>query len=631
MSEHKSSNQLDEQLEIEELNVDQIETEEPDFSEPEKPKKEEKAKDFKGSLFKLIKFLRPYLPVLIIAIVLAILASVLEVVGPKIMGQATDKIVSGALGLAAGTGTMDFVGILHILIWIAAIYLISAIFSYVMNFIVNEVANKASYKLRKEISEKINLLPLSYFDKVNNGEILSTITNDVGTITQTLISTLPQFFTSSVMLVGALIMMISISGLMTLVAILVLPLSLVAVLLITKRSQPLFKEQQNTLGKANGEVEEMYSMHTIVKAFNQEQKCDNNFDELNERLETTAWKSQFLGGMMMPIMTFVGNLGYVIVCILGGVLTIKGRITIGQIQAFIQYMQNFTGPVSQLAGISNSLQQTAAASERVFNFLSAKNEIPDTKHPVDHQDVLGNVSFDQVRFGYHPDKMIIHQFSENVQRGQKIAIVGPTGAGKSTIVKLLMRFYDVNSGAILVDEYNVKEYTRNGLRRMFGMVLQDTWLYSDTIRENIRYGKLDATDEEVVQAAKSAQADHFIRTLPDGYDTMINEDASNISQGEKQLLTIARTVLSNPSILILDEATSNVDTQTEISIQTAMDILMRGKTSFVIAHRLSTIKNADTILVMQDGDIVESGNHEELLAAGGAYEKLYNSQFQNVE
>lgn len=597
---------------------------------PQKDKKDEKAKDFKGSLLKFLKFLKPYAPVLMIAILLAIFSALLSVLGPKIMGQATDKIVSGSLQLMAGTGNMDFKGILDILLLTGAVYVGSSIFTYMMDFIVNNVSNKVSYTLRKDISEKINLLPLSYFDKVSHGEILSTITNDVSTITQSLTGTLPQFFTSLVTIVGALIMMISISGTMTIVSILVLPISIIPIFFITKKSQPLFKEQQDTLAKANGEVEEMYSMHTIVKAFGQEETCEDKFSTINNRLEKTAWKSQFLSGIMMPVMTFVGNIGYVVVCILGGVLTIKGSITIGQIQAFIQYMQNFTGPIAQLGSVSGSLQQTAAAAERVFNFLDAQNEVPDTQNPVDHTDVLGNVAFEHAQFGYNPDKIIIHDFSEYVKKGQKIAIVGPTGAGKSTMVKLLMRFYDVESGAILVDGYNIKDYTRNGLRSMFGMVLQDTWLYNDTIRENIRYGYLNASDDEVIEAAKAAQADHFIRTLPNGYDTMINEDASNISQGEKQLLTIARTVLASPHILILDEATSNVDTQTELLIQTAMDKLMEGKTSFVIAHRLSTIRNADSILVIENGDIVESGNHETLLAAGGAYQRLYSSQFEAI-
>jgi ATP-binding cassette subfamily B multidrug efflux pump len=504
------------------------------------------------------------------------------------------------------------------------------VLSYIQGFIMTKVSTQISYGMRRDISQKINRMPLAYFDRVPNGEVLSRITNDVDTVTQTLNQSMTQIVTSVTQFIGVLVMMLTISPLMTLVALCILPLSLIIVSNVVKRSQPFFQKQQAYLGHANGHVEEMYGGHLVVTAFNGEEKSIKTFNEINDNLYNSAWKSQFLSGMMMPLMNFVGNLGYVGICILGGFLSLNGTITVGDIQAFIQYVRSFTQPIQQIANISNVLQQTAAAAERVFEFLDETEETPDPEQPLSPDLIQGEVAFAHVHFGYTPEKTIINDFSAIIQPGQKVAIVGPTGAGKTTMVKLLMRFYDVSEGAILLDGYDVRQFARNDLRDMFGMVLQDTWLYNGTILENIRYGRLAASDEDVLAAAKAAQVDHFVRTLPQGYDTVLNEEASNISQGQKQLLTIARTIVSEPKILIFDEATSSVDTRTEIAIQKAMDHLMEGRTSFIIAHRLSTIRDADLILVMKDGDIVETGKHEELLAKGGFYAELYQSQFADV-
>ena len=505
-----------------------------------------------------------------------------------------------------------------------------SVLSYIQGFIMTKVSTQISYGMRRDISQKINRMPLAYFDRVPNGEVLSRITNDVDTVTQTLNQSMTQIVTSVTQFIGVLVMMLTISPLMTLVALCILPLSLTIVSNVVKRSQPFFQKQQAYLGHANGHVEEMYGGHLVVTAFNGEEKSIRTFNEINDNLYNSAWKSQFLSGMMMPLMNFVGNLGYVGICILGGFLSLNGTITVGDIQAFIQYVRSFTQPIQQIANISNVLQQTAAAAERVFEFLDETEETPDPEQPLSPDLIQGEVAFAHVHFGYTPEKTIINDFSAIIQPGQKVAIVGPTGAGKTTMVKLLMRFYDVSEGAILLDGYDVRQFARNDLRDMFGMVLQDTWLYNGTILENIRYGRLAASDEDVLAAAKAAQVDHFVRTLPQGYDTVLNEEASNISQGQKQLLTIARTIVSEPKILIFDEATSSVDTRTEIAIQKAMDHLMEGRTSFIIAHRLSTIRDADLILVMKDGDIVETGKHEELLAKGGFYAELYQSQFADV-
>ncbi len=587
----------------------------------------EKARDFGGTMKKLAAYLRSFLPAIIACLVLAVAATGLSIAGPKILGQATDVLASGFMGAISGTGGIDFNAILRILWLCGGIYLISAVLQYFQGFLLNNIANKISYNLRRAISAKINRLPLSYFDRVSHGDVLSRITNDVDTLTQTLNQSLPQMVTSITSVIGALVMMLTINLWMTLATLLIIPVSAAVVRAVVKRSQPYYQKQQNYLGEANGQVEEMYGGHQVVQAFGREKETEAAFNEVNERLHTSAWKSQFLGGLMMPLMNFVGNLGYVLVCILGGWFALAGSITVGSIQAFIQYVRNFTQPITQIANASNVLQQTAAAAERVFIFLEEAEESPDTENPVSAEGARGQVFFAHVNFGYLPDKTIIHDFSAMVQPGQQVAIVGPTGAGKTTMVKLLMRFYDVNSGAILVDEYDVKQFRRNELRGLFGMVLQDTWLYNGTIMENIRYGRLSATDEEVIEAAKAAQADRFIRTLPEGYNMVLNEEASNISAGQKQLLTIARTILARPKIMILDEATSSVDTRTEVAIQKAMRRLVHSRTSFVIAHRLSTIRDADMILVMRDGDVVETGTHEGLLAKGGFYAQLYNSQF----
>ena len=592
----------------------------------------EKAKDFKGTLNKLLKYLGKHKMAIIIVIIFAMLSTVFSIIGPKILGEATTVLFEGVMNIISENGLgIDFNAIKNILLVLLGLYIVSTIFSYIQGWIMAKVTMNVTYKLRKDISHKINKLPLSYFDKKTQGEVLSYITNDVDTVSQTLNQGITQIITSLTTLIGVLIMMLSISWQMTIVAVLVLPVTIGLIAGVVKKSQKYFVKQQEYLSNVNGHIEEMYTNHTIVRAFNGQKQANETFNEYNQNLYNAGWKSQFLSGMMPPIMNFVGNLGYVIVSILGGYYASTGRITVGNIQSFIQYMRSFTQPISQIANISNILQSTLAAAERVFELLDEKEEVPDTDKPASVENIKGNVEFKNVHFGYNSDKIIINDFSAKVKQGQKIAIVGPTGAGKTTIVKLLMRYYDVTSGAILVDGTDIKNFTRNDLRSQFGMVLQDTWSFNETIMENIRYGKLEATDEEVIKAAKEAQVHHFVRTLPDGYKTILNEESSNISQGQKQLLTIARAFLADPKILILDEATSSVDTRTEIHIQKAMEDLMKGRTSFVIAHRLSTIRDADLILVMNHGDIVEQGTHEELIEQGGFYEKLYNSQFDEEE
>lgn len=591
----------------------------------------EKAKDFKGSMKRLLSYLNKFLPSIILVLVCAAASTVFSIFGPKVLGQATTKLFEGLIAMLTGTGGIDFNTIGQILLFLAALYVASALLSYVQGWVMSGVATKLSYSMRKDISEKIDRLPLSYFDRVPHGEVLSRITNDVDTVTQTLNQSLSQMVTQITMIVGVLCMMLSISPVMTLVAICILPVSVVIVVNVVKHSQKFFRSQQEYLGHVNGHVEEMYGGHTVVTAFNEQEESIRTFDELNQKLYQSGWKSQFLGGMMMPLMNFVSNLGYVGIVVLGGFLSLSGQITVGDIQAFTQYVRQFTQPITQIANISNVLQQTAAAAERVFAFLEEPEETPDPEEPLPADLIQGQVTFAHVHFGYLPEKTIIHDFSAMIQPGTKVAIVGPTGAGKTTMVKLLMRFYDVSEGAILLDGYDVRQFSRATMRDAFGMVLQDTWLYNDTIRENIRFGRLDATDEEVLAAAKAAQVDHFVHTLPHGYDTILNEDGSNVSQGQKQLLTIARTIISNPKILILDEATSSVDTRTEVAIQRAMDELTKGRTSFIIAHRLSTIRNADLILVMKDGDIVETGTHDDLLERGGFYANLYLSQFADTK
>ena len=591
----------------------------------------EKAKDFKGTMGKLLTYLKKFLPSIVLVLVCAAASTVFSIFGPKVLGQATTKLFEGLIAMLTGTGSIDFAAIGQVLLFLACLYLISALLTYVQGWIMAGVATDLSYSMRKDISEKIDRMPLAYFDRVPNGEVLSRITNDVDTITQTLNQSLSQIVTNVTMMIGVLCMMLSISPLMTLVALCILPLSVLIVTRVVKLSQPFFRRQQEYLGHVNGHVEEMYGGHVIVTAFNGQEKSIETFDELNENLYRAAWKSQFFSGVMQPLMNFVSNLGYVGICVLGGFLTLNGSITVGDIQAFTQYVRNFTQPINQIANISNVLQMTAAAAERVFAFLEEDEEPADPQPSVPAEQIDGSVYFAHVHFGYVPEKTIINDFSAIIKPGTQVAIVGPTGAGKTTMVKLLMRFYDVSSGAILLNGYDVKQFTRKDLRDSFGMVLQDTWLYNDTIRENIRFGRLDATDEEVLAAARAAQVDHFVRTLPHGYDTVLNEEGTNVSQGQKQLLTIARTIISNPKIMILDEATSSVDTRTEILIQKAMNKLTEGRTSFIIAHRLSTIRDADIILVMRDGDIVETGNHEELLARGGFYAELYNSQFAGAE
>lgn len=590
---------------------------------------QEKAKDFKGTMKKLISYLSPYKLAILLVIVFAIGSSVFNIVGPKILGNATTKIFEGLVSKVSNSGGgIDFDAIFRTLTILASLYIISSIFSFVQTFITSDISQKVSYNLRKSISEKINKLPLNYYDKKTNGEVLSRVTNDIDAISQNLNQILSQMITSATTLIGVLIMMLSISVTMTLVSLIVIPLSLVMIMLVVKKSQKHFRAQQEYLGHTNGHIEEMYSGHNIMKAFNGEEKAIEEFDKLSDTLYNSAWKSQFLSGMMMPIMTFIGNLGYVIVAIMGGFLAIRNKIQVGDILAFIQYVRSFMQPIAQTAQIANVMQQTAAAAERVFEFLEEEEVVEDVKNPISTEGIEGAVEFDHVRFGYNEDKIIINDFSINIKPGQKVAIVGPTGAGKTTIVKLLMRFYELNGGKILIDGHDYRDFTRNDLRKIFGMVLQDTWLFNGSIMENIRYGRLDASDEQVIEAAKLAHAHHFIKTLADGYNMEINEEADNISQGQKQLLTIARAILSDPKILILDEATSSVDTRTEVLIQQAMENLMEGRTSFIIAHRLSTIKNADVILVMKDGDIVEQGTHEELLKSKGFYSELYNSQFE---
>lgn len=592
----------------------------------------QKAKDFKGTMRSLLAELGHYKFCLIAVIVFAVLSTIFNIAGPKVLAKATTALATGWVAKLRGTGSIDFGYIGKILLILLVMYLVSAAFSFCQSWIMSGLSQKMCYDFRRQISEKINRLPLAYFEKRTVGEVLSRITNDVDTLGQSLNQSITQLITSITTMIGVLIMMLTISPTMTLIAILILPVSMALVLLVVRFSQKYFRAQQKVLGSVNGQVEEVYSGHNVVKAFNREDAVLNDFDEANNRLFESAWKSQFLSGLMQPIMTFVGNLGYVAVAVSGSIFAARGIITIGDIQAFIQYVRNFTQPIQQLAQVSNILQSMAAASERVFEFLSEPEEEQnaDPARRADPACIDGQVTFDHVKFGYTPEKTVIRDFSCDVKPGQKVAIVGPTGAGKTTMVKLLMRFYDVNSGAITLDGHNVKDFDRSALREGFGMVLQDTWLFQGTIMENIRYGRLDATDEEVIAAAKAACADHFIRTLPGGYQMELNEDASNVSQGQKQLLTIARAILADNKILILDEATSSVDTRTEQRIQTAMDNLMRGRTSFVIAHRLSTIKDADLILVMRDGDIVEQGTHDDLLAAGGFYADLYNSQFEDV-
>ena len=592
----------------------------------------QKAKDFKGTMRSLLAELGHYKFRLIAVIVFSVLSTIFNIAGPKVLAKATTALATGWVAKLRGTGSIDFGYIGKILLILLVMYLVSAAFSFCQSWIMSGLSQKMCYDFRRQISEKINRLPLAYFEKRTVGEVLSRITNDVDTLGQSLNQSITQLITSITTMIGVLIMMLTISPTMTLIAILILPVSMALVLLVVRFSQKYFRAQQKVLGSVNGQVEEVYSGHNVVKAFNREDAVLNDFDEANNRLFESAWKSQFLSGLMQPIMTFVGNLGYVAVAVSGSIFAARGIITIGDIQAFIQYVRNFTQPIQQLAQVSNMLQSMAAASERVFEFLGEPEEEQnaDPARRADPACIDGQVTFDHVKFGYTPEKTVIRDFSCDVKPGQKVAIVGPTGAGKTTMVKLLMRFYDVNSGAITLDGHNVKDFDRSALREGFGMVLQDTWLFQGTIMENIRYGRLDATDEEVIAAAKAACADHFIRTLPGGYQMELNEDASNVSQGQKQLLTIARAILADNKILILDEATSSVDTRTEQRIQTAMDNLMRGRTSFVIAHRLSTIKDADLILVMRDGDIVEQGTHDDLLAAGGFYADLYNSQFEDV-
>ena len=588
----------------------------------------EKAKDFKGTIKKLLVYLGNYRAGIVVVLIFAIGSTVFNIIGPKVLGKATTELAGGLMAKVNGTGGLDFAKIGSILLFALGLYVISALFSFVQGWIMTGVTQKVCYRMRKEISEKIDRMPMRYFESRTVGEVLSRITNDVDTLGQGLNQSITQLITSVSTMIGVLVMMLTISPLMTLITIVILPISLLLISLVVKRSQKYFKKQQEYLGNVNGQVEEVYSGHLVVQAFNKQKDSIETFDRTNRKLYESAWKSQFLSGMMQPIMMFVGNLGYVAVAFSGAMLAIQGVITIGDIQAFIQYVRNFTQPIQQIAQVMNMLQSMAAAAERVFEFLSEGEESLQPEHPLQLEKIEGNVTFDHVAFGYQEDKVIIHDFSADVTPGQKIAIVGPTGAGKTTMVKLLMRFYDVNSGAILVDGHNIKEFNRHDLRNGFGMVLQDTWLFKGTIMENIRYGRLDATDEEVIAAAKAAHAHHFIQTLPGGYQMELNEEASNVSQGQKQLLTIARAILADNPIMILDEATSSVDTRTETRIQKAMDNLMKGRTSFVIAHRLSTIRDADLILVMKDGDIIEQGNHEELLARNGFYADLYNSQFE---
>lgn len=592
----------------------------------------EKAKDFKGTLSKLIHYIGKYKIALFFVVITAIGGTIFSIVGPKILGNATTEIFTGLTSKYSGGAGIDFGKVGKILLTVLALYVISAVFSFIQGFIMSGVSKNVSFRMRKEMVEKINRMPMGYFESRTHGEVLSRITNDVDTLGTSLNQSITQLITSVTTLIGIIVMMLTISPLLTLISILILPVSMLFITKIVKKSQKYFMSQQEYLGHVNGQVEEVFSGHQVVRVFNQEKTVTDTFEQTNEILYESAWKSQFLSGLMMPIMTFIGNLGYLVVAVVGAWLAIQGTIQVGDIQSFITYVKQFTQPINQIAQVSNMLQSMAASAERVFEFLEEREEeqVAEYHAPITTQDVKGSVTFQNVNFGYKSDKIIIKDFSANVKPGQKIAIVGPTGAGKTTMVKLLMRFYDVNKGAILIDGYNIKDFDRRELRENFGMVLQDTWLFKGTIMENIRYGMLSATDEEVIAAAKAAHADHFIRTLPGGYEMELNEEASNISQGQKQLLTIARAILADNRILILDEATSSVDTRTEERIQKAMDNLMRGRTSFIIAHRLSTIKNADLILVMKDGDIIEQGSHGELMMQGGFYADLYNSQFEKT-
>lgn len=588
----------------------------------------EKPKDFKNSIEKLVRYLGRYWYAIVAVMIFAAVSTVFSVAGPKVMARATNALVEGLGKKIAGTGSIDFTYIAKVLLFTLGLYICSAVFSFIQGMIMTGITQKTCYRMRKEISEKINRMPMKYFESRTYGEVLSRITNDVDTLGQSLNQSVTQIITSVATLVGTLVMMISISGIMTLISLVILPVSAILISFIIKHSQKYFRQQQEYLGHINGQVEEVYGGHLVVQAYNKQESTIKKFEDTNQILFQSAWKSQFLSGLMQPIMQFVGNLGYVGVAISGGLLAIRGTIGVGEIQAFIQYVRNFTQPIQQIAQVANMLQSMSAASERVFEFLDEEEEELTVEHAVHLDHVDGYVDFSHVSFGYNPGQIIIRDFSAHVTPGQKIAIVGPTGAGKTTMVKLLMRFYDVTGGAIQVDGHDIRDFNRQELRDAFGMVLQDTWLFKGSIMENIRYGRLDATDEEVIEAAKAAHAHHFIQTLPGGYQMELNEDASNVSQGQKQLLTIARAILADNPILILDEATSSVDTRTEVRIQKALDNLMRGRTSFIIAHRLSTIRNADLILVMKDGDIIEQGTHEQLLVQNGFYADLYNSQFE---
>lgn len=592
----------------------------------------DKAKDFKGTIKRIFKYMGNYKISLFFVFIFSIGSAIFSIVGPKILGRATTEIFNGLVGKVMGTTAgINFEKIAGILLTLLGLYLISMLFSYIQGFIMTGVGQKITYTLREQISNKFHRLPLKYYESQTTGEILSRVTNDVDTVSQTLDQVTTQLLSQVTMIIGILCMMLSINVFMTLVSLVIIPIALFFITFVVGRSQKYFARQQEYLGVLNGQIEENYAGHEIVNVFNGKDRAIEKFAETNDELYDSAWKSQFLSGMMHPIMTFIGNLGYVLVSILGGYLVIKNRIEVGDILSFTQYVRNFTSPIAQIAQAMNMVQMLAASAERVFEFLDAEEEVADCENAPSKEGLIGNIDFKNVGFGYHPEKTIINNFSAKIKHGQKVAIVGPTGAGKTTMVKLLMRFYDVNKGSITIDGVNIKDFKRNDLRDLFGMVLQDTWLYSDTIRENIRYGKLDATDDEVEDVAITAKIDHFIRTLPQGYDMVVNEESDNISEGQKQLLTIARVILNDPKILILDEATSSVDTRMEILIQKAMDKLMEGRTSFIIAHRLSTIRNADLILVMKDGDIVEQGNHDELLQKNGFYATLYNSQFEGVD
>ena len=593
----------------------------------------EKAKDFRGTLNKLMKYMKPYMFLIVLVLIFAIGSAAFSIVGPKILSKATNAIFEGIVSKINGdeNGGINFVYIRQILMTLLGLYIVSLILSVIQGFIMTGIAQKISFNMRKDISEKINRVPLKYFDTKNHGEILSRVTNDVDTISQTLNQSLSQIITSITTLIGVLIMMFSINFIMTLISVVIIPISGVLIGVVVKRSQGYFKTQQQYLGYINGQVEEVYSSNTVVAVFNAQEKEKITFRKYNDILYESAWKAQFLSGMMMPIMNFIGNIGYVLVSIVGGIFVVRGAIEVGDILAFTQYVRSFTQPIAQIAQIANVLQSTAAAAERVFEFLDEEEEVKETNTPIDTRNIAGKVEFKNVHFGYNKDKIIINNFSTSIKEGQRVAIVGPTGAGKTTIVKLLMRFYELNSGEIQIDGNNIKDFTRHDLRELFGIVLQDTWLFNGSIMENLKYGNLDCSDEEVLEAAKAAHVDSFVKTLPMGYNMELNEEASNISQGQKQLITIARAILSNPQILILDEATSSVDTRTEVLIQKAMDNLMENRTSFIIAHRLSTIREADIILVMKDGDIIEQGSHDELLKRKGFYANLYNSQFDNQE